>query len=146
MKNIVIASDHGGYDLKNYLLVFLQELGYEVDDMGPQNSESVDYPDYGISLAQVVVAEKVPRGIVICGTGIGMSIKANRYKYIRCALCHNVETAELAKSLGAECPFIRSDNLTMDSIKTNVRDLAELNPACFGLDADKFNYATYFHI
>ena len=83
MKNIVIASDHGGYDLKNYLLVFLQELGYEVDDMGPPNSDSVDYPDYGISLARVVAEEKVPRGIVICGTGIGMSIVVNRFPGVR---------------------------------------------------------------
>ena len=97
MEKIAIASDHGGYDLKNYLLVFLKELGYEVNDMGPPNADSVDYPDYGISLAQVVVDGKVPRGIVICGTGIGMSIVVNRFPGIRGTLCSDLYTAKLCR-------------------------------------------------
>ena len=98
MKKIAIASDHGGYDLKNQLIKFLKQLGYEVEDMGPTNNDSVDYPDYGMSLAQVVAKEKVYRGIAICGTGIGISIAANKIKDIRCALCHSVETTKMARN------------------------------------------------
>jgi len=97
MKKIAIASDHGGYDLKVSIVLLLKELGYEVDDMGPQSSNSVDYPDYGIRLAKVVAKDKVPRGIVICGTGIGMSIVVNRFPGIRGTLCADLYTAKLSR-------------------------------------------------
>lgn len=97
MDKIAIASDHGGYDLKAAVEVLLRELGYEVDDLGPQNADSVDYPDYGISLARAVAEEKVSRGIVICGTGIGMSIVVNRFPGIRGTLCSDVYTAKLCR-------------------------------------------------
>ena len=97
MDKIAVASDHAGYDLKKNIAEFLKELGYEVDDMGPENSDLVDYPDYGISLAQAVVEEKVLRGIVICGTGIGMSIVVNRFPGIRGTLCSDVYTAKLCR-------------------------------------------------
>ena len=97
MEKIAISSDHAGYNLKKIILTFLKELDYQVDDMGPQNSESVDYPDYGISLAQVVVEGKFPRGIVICGTGIGMSIVVNRFPGIRGTLCSDLYTAKLCR-------------------------------------------------
>ena len=97
MEKIAISSDHAGYNLKKIILTFLKELDYQVDDMGPQNSESVDYPDYGISLAQVVVEGKFPRGIVICGTGIGMSIVVNRFPGIRGTLCSDLYMAKLCR-------------------------------------------------
>ena len=97
MEKIAISSDHAGYNLKKIILTFLKELDYQVDDMGPQNSESVDYPDYGISLAQAVVERKVPRGVVICGTGIGMSIVVNRFPGIRGTLCSDLYTAKLCR-------------------------------------------------
>jgi len=97
MNNIAIASDHGGYDLKNAVKIMLRELGYEVNDLGPKNNGSVDYPDYGISLARAVAEEKVARGIVICGTGIGMSIVVNRFPGIRGTLCSDVYTAKLCR-------------------------------------------------
>ena len=97
MEKIVISSDHAGYNLKKIILTFLKELDYQVDDMGPQNSESVDYPDYGIILPQVVVEGKFPRGIVICGTGIGMSIVVNRFPGIRGTLCSDLYTAKLCR-------------------------------------------------
>ena len=97
MDKIAVASDHAGYDLKKNIVEFLKELGYEVEDMGPENSDLVDYPDYGISLAQAVVEEKVLRGIVICGTGIGMSIVVNRFPGIRGTLCSDVYTAKLCR-------------------------------------------------
>ena len=97
MEKIAIASDHGGYDLKSYLLIFLKELGYEVKDLGPPNSNAVDYPDYGSSLAKVVLDGKVSRGIVICGTGIGMSIVVNRFPGIRGTLCSDLYAAKLSR-------------------------------------------------
>ena len=97
MGKIAISSDHAGYNLKKIISTFLKELDYQVDDMGPQNSESVDYPDYGISHAQVVVEGKFPRGIVICGTGIGMSIVVNRFPGIRGTLCSDLYTAKLCR-------------------------------------------------
>ena len=97
MKKIAIASDHGGYDLKNQLIKFIKQLSYEVDDMGPTNNDSVDYPDYGMSLAQVVAEEKVYRGIAICGTGIGMSIVVNRFPGIRGALCSDLYSAKFSR-------------------------------------------------
>ena len=97
MDLIGIASDHAGFDLKANIVLFLSELRYEVNDMGPATSNSVDYPDYGISVAQAVTANKVSRGIVICGTGIGMSIVVNRFPGIRGTLCSDVYTAKLCR-------------------------------------------------
>jgi ribose 5-phosphate isomerase B len=97
MELIGIASDHGGFDLKANIISFLRELGYELSDMGPENSDSVDYPDYGIKIAQAITKNKVSRGIVICGTGIGMSIVVNRFSGIRGALCSDIFTAKLSR-------------------------------------------------
>ena len=97
MDLIGIASDHAGFDLKANIVLFLSELRYEVNDMGPATSNSVDYPDYGISVAQAVTANKVSRGVVICGTGIGMSIVVNRFPGIRGTLCSDVYTAKLCR-------------------------------------------------
>ena len=79
MKKIAIASDHGGFDLKESVIYSMREKGLEIDDLGPSSDVSVDYPDYGIKLAQAIVEQKVERGIVICGTGVGMSIVVNRF-------------------------------------------------------------------
>lgn len=97
MDIIAVASDHGGFDLKKDVIGLLMELGYKVNDMGPENSNSVDYPDYGISLARAVADKNVSRGIVICGTGIGMSIVVNRFPGIRGTLCSDVYTAKLCR-------------------------------------------------
>ena len=97
MDLIGIASDHAGLDLKANIVLLLSELRYEVNDMGPATSNSVDYPDYGISVAQAVTANKISRGIVICGTGIGMSIVVNRFPGIRGTLCSDVYTAKLCR-------------------------------------------------
>ena len=97
MKKIAIASDHGGFDLKESVMGALRDKGFEIDDLGPSSAESVDYPDYGIKLAQVIVEQKVERGIVICGTGVGMSIVVNRFPGIRGALCSDVYTAKMCR-------------------------------------------------
>ena len=97
MNIIGISSDHGGFDLKTDIVLLLNELGHEVNDMGPENSKSVDYPDYGVSVAQAVISKNIFRGIVICGTGIGMSIVVNRFSGIRGALCSDLYTAKLSR-------------------------------------------------
>jgi len=97
MKKIAIASDHGGFNLKESMIAHLLNTGWEVDDLGPHNGDAVDYPDYGIKLAEAVADKKVERGIVICGTGIGMSIVVNRYPGIRGTLCSDLFTAKLCR-------------------------------------------------
>ena len=84
---IAIASDHGGYDYKQELIPYIESLGHQVLDLGCHGPASVDYPDYGIPCAQAVARGEADRGVVICGTGIGISISANKVPGIRCALC-----------------------------------------------------------
>ena len=97
MEKIGIASDHGGFELKESIISHLLKNNWDVDDLGPHNEDSVDYPDYGIKLAKAVSLKKVSRGIVICGTGIGMSIVVNRHPGIRGALCTDLFTAKLCR-------------------------------------------------
>ena len=97
MEKIAIASDHGGFELKEYIISHLLSTDWDVDDLGPHSGDSVDYPDFGIKLAEAVSEKKVGRGIVICGTGIGMSIVVNRYPRIRGALCTDLFTAKLCR-------------------------------------------------
>ena len=104
---IYIASDHNGYNLKNLIIEwlnqdFINRLPKHIDtiypiDMGPNNHEKCDYPYYAHMVSKLVSLNKNSIGIVICGTGTGMSIVCNRYNSIRCALCHNIESAKLAK-------------------------------------------------
>tara|TARA_B100000686_G_scaffold133856_1_gene140896 strand:- start:1478 stop:1951 length:474 start_codon:yes stop_codon:yes gene_type:complete len=97
MKKIVIASDHGGFDLKESVITQLLNENWEVDDLGPPNKDSVDYPDYGVKLAEVILGKNVERGILICGTGLGMSIVVNRFPGIRGTLCNDAYTAKMCR-------------------------------------------------
>jgi RpiB/LacA/LacB family sugar-phosphate isomerase len=94
---IAIASDHAGREMKEDLKDYLQTIGVEVVDMGVNDDKSVDYPDYGIPLAERVSKGEVPRGVLVCGTGIGMSILANKFRGVRAALVNDVYTARMAK-------------------------------------------------
>ena len=94
---IAVASDHGGYKLKEYLKKYLEEKGEEVIDLGTDSEESIDYPVYGKACGEAVVSGKADRGIVCCGTGIGISIAANKVKGVRCALCTDVHMAEMSR-------------------------------------------------
>lgn len=94
---IGIGSDHGGYSLKKQIKEFLEEKGIEVADYGTNSSDSVDYPDFAKIVAEAVVNKEVERGIVICGTGIGISIAANKVKGIRCALCTDTYSARMSR-------------------------------------------------
>ena len=93
---IIIASDHAGFKLKEELKNFLKSQGHKIKDCGTDSEESVDYPDIGYKAAKSVAKEKC-FGILICGSGIGMSIVANKVKGIRAALCHDESTAEVAR-------------------------------------------------
>ena len=94
---IAIASDHGGFDLKEQVKVWLQEMGHEVEDFGCHSKESCDYPDFGAAAARAVASGQCERGIVICTTGIGISITANKVKGILCALCSEPWSAEMTR-------------------------------------------------
>jgi len=92
-----IATDHAGIDLKNYTVELLKEKGHDVIDLGPFSKERVDYPDYAVKVALSVLADSLAHGILICGSGIGMSMAANRHSGIRAALCHDAYTATVAR-------------------------------------------------
>ena len=94
---IVAASDHAGLPLKRAVLEHLAGRGLEVEDLGTYDGTSVDYPDFAHRLAARVAAEEGTVGILICGTGIGMSMAANRHRGVRAALCHDAYTAEMAR-------------------------------------------------
>lgn len=94
---IAMASDHGGFGLKKVIKEHIAERGLKVVDLGTNSEESVDYPVYGKACAEAVASGKADLGIVCCGTGIGISIAANKVKGIRCGLCTSVEMAELTK-------------------------------------------------
>ena len=96
-KKIAIASDHAGRELKDDLIEFLKEMGMETVDMGVNSNASVDYPDYGTPLAEKVSKGETEKGVLICGTGIGMSILANKFRGVRAALVSDVYTARMAK-------------------------------------------------
>jgi ribose 5-phosphate isomerase B len=96
-ERILIASDHAGFELKEKLERALGELGYDVQDLGTDSAESTDYADYAHPLAQKVSAGEVQRGVLLCGTGLGMSYTANRYPHVRAAVAWNPEIAKLAR-------------------------------------------------
>lgn len=95
---LAIGCDHGGFELKEEILKFLKTVAnIQVSDLGPAGKESVDYPDYGAKVSEAVSSGATDRGILICGTGIGMSIVANRYPDVRAALCHDHFTAQMSR-------------------------------------------------
>jgi len=94
---IIVASDHAGFEFKNHILRYLSEKEIETLDLGTKNNNSVDYPDYASKVAKLISAGEIDQGILICGTGIGMSIAANKFTGVRAALCHNLETAEASR-------------------------------------------------
>jgi len=95
---LAIGADHGGVELKQEIVKFLQSIkNIEVSDYGTTTRDSVDYPDYGRTVSEAVSRGTVDRGILICGTGIGMSIVANRFPRVRAALCHDNFTARMSR-------------------------------------------------
>ena len=119
---IIIGSDHAAYDLKEKVKVFLIQRGIDVEDVGCHSEDSVDYPDFGIKVASMVSAGKFERGILMCGTGIGMSMVANKFPHVRAALCTDLFSSIMSKRhnnsnilvLGAR---IVGDILAMEIVK-----------------------------
>ncbi|MDP2331645.1 MAG: ribose 5-phosphate isomerase B [Reyranella sp.] len=95
--SIAVASDHAGFDLKELLKRDLQQAGHDVLDLGTNSSESVDYPDFGKAMAEVIGSGKAGCGVLVCGTGIGISIAANRNPKVRAAVVHDVTSARLSR-------------------------------------------------
>jgi ribose 5-phosphate isomerase B len=96
-ETIAVAADHGGFELKALLVQHLKDKGFDVLDLGTHSTESVDYPDIVEKLVDVIRSGRVRRGVLMCGTGIGASIAANRHPEVRAALCHDVTTARLSR-------------------------------------------------
>ncbi|MBY0324737.1 MAG: ribose 5-phosphate isomerase B [Reyranella sp.] len=94
---IAVASDHAGFDLKEILKRDLQEAGHDVLDLGTNSTQSVDYPDFGAAMADAVASGKAAKGVLVCGTGIGISIAANRNPKVRAAVVHDVTSARLTR-------------------------------------------------
>ena len=94
---VALAADHAGFELKNLLKTAIEEHGLEVLDLGTHDGASVDYPDMAGALAAALAEGRAGRGVLVCGTGIGISIAANRHRHLRAALCHDVTTATLAR-------------------------------------------------
>jgi len=96
-ETIAIASDHAGFDLKSSLRNDLVDMGYEVLDLGTNSTDSVDYPDFGYAMAQALADNRAQRGVLVCGSGIGISIAANRHANIRAALVHDALGAKMCR-------------------------------------------------
>lgn len=94
---IAIGSDHRGVDAKRRLVTFLKEAGHDVVDVGPENADSVDYPDFAFEVGSRVSKGETDRGILVCGTGIGMCIAANKVRAVRAASCHDTIAAEMCR-------------------------------------------------
>ena len=97
MKKIFISSDHAGYKLKEFIKIYLNKKKYKYADLGPKNDHRVDYPDYAHKVAKKVKINKSHVGILICGSGMGMNIVANRHKNIRAAQCFSQKSAKLSR-------------------------------------------------
>jgi len=96
-QKIYLGADHGGFELKESVKAYLEELDYEIEDLGTHSDTSVDYPEYGRRVGEAVVKDKKGLGIIICGSGIGISIAANKVAGVRCAMCNSIELATLGK-------------------------------------------------
>ncbi|MCD1260905.1 ribose 5-phosphate isomerase B [Paenibacillus athensensis] len=94
---IAMGADHAGYRLKDVIIPFIESLGHQVEDLGCHCGDSVDYPDYALAVCEKVTAGEADKGILICGTGIGMTIAANKVPGIRCALVHDLFSAKATR-------------------------------------------------
>jgi ribose 5-phosphate isomerase B len=101
METIAIASDHTGVELKSTLAAMLDEAGYAVQDLGTTGTKSVDYPDYADRMAEALGQGPATRGVLICGTGVGIAMAANRHRGLRAALCHDAVTARMGRAHNA---------------------------------------------
>lgn len=119
---IALGSDHRGYEVKRRIAVLLPQLAHEVIDLGPDGRDNVDYPDFAFRVACAVGEQRVERGILVCGTGIGMCIAANKVSGVRAAPCHDSVTAEMSRRHNdANVLCLSADLLGADLIERMVR-------------------------
>ncbi|MGM0533318.1 MAG: ribose 5-phosphate isomerase B [Campylobacterota bacterium] len=97
MKRVYVATDHAGFAVKDFVIKCLKDAGHEVIDLGPESAQRVDYPDFAKKLSTTLVQDEGSFGVLVCGTGIGISIAANKIDGIRAALCHDDYTARLCR-------------------------------------------------
>ena len=121
MKKILIGSDHAGFTLKEKLKAYLKKkLGYAVEDGGTYSNESCDYPDYVWEVAQAVAQKRVEQGILICKSGIGSSILANRFPGVRAALCYNLKGAKLSRQHNDSNILVLGAGFVSDSLAKKI--------------------------
>ena len=141
---ILLASDHAGFPLKSHLAKTLQSTGHDLTDLGPFSTESVDYPDYAEELCRALLAGKGERGILVCNSGVGMSIAANRFRGIRAALCLYPVMARYARLHNDANVLVLGGGLTGPFLAKEITDVF-LNESFEGgrhkRRTDKFDWA-----
>ena len=123
MSKLYIASDHGGYNLKNKIIEHLITKNYEVDDLGCYSSESCDYPDYAHKLAKKILETENSKGILVCGTGIGMSIAANRHSGIRASHCTDTFSARMTRMHNDSNVLCLGERVTGEGLALDIVDI-----------------------
>ena len=123
MKKILIASDHAGFGLKEIIKKHLSKKKLKIIDLGPFNLVKVDYPDYAHKLSKKINLNKELKGILVCGSGIGMEMTANKYKNVRAALCYNQKSAKLARSHNKANVITFGSRLTKKNIALKCIDI-----------------------
>ncbi|MBR1943488.1 ribose 5-phosphate isomerase B [bacterium] len=122
MTRIAIGSDHGGFNLKSKIIKHLEEKGYEVQDFGTYSTDSCDYPVYAKAVAKSVAKGENEKGIIVCGSGIGVSIAANKVKGVRAALCHESHSAMLSRLHNNANVLCLGERITGESLALDIVD------------------------
>lgn len=120
MEKIIIGSDHGGFHLKEKLKVYLEKKGFKVKDVGPYSAESCDYPEFAYAAAKDVSIGKFKRGILICKSGIGNSIVANKLPRVRAALCYNVKAAVISRQHNDSNVLVLGSNFVTEELARKI--------------------------
>ncbi|MBR2524905.1 ribose 5-phosphate isomerase B [bacterium] len=123
MTKIAIGSDHGGFNLKGKIIKYLEEKGYEVKDYGTYSTDSCDYPVYAKAVAKSVANGENEKGIIVCGSGIGVSIAANKVKGVRAALCHESHSAMLSRLHNNANVLCLGERITGESLALDIVDV-----------------------
>ena len=123
MTKIAIGSDHGGFNLKNKIIKHLEEKSYEVKDYGTYSTDSCDYPVYAKAVAKSVASGENEKGILVCGSGIGVSIAANKVKGVRAALCHESHSAMLSRLHNNANVLCLGERITGESLALDIVDV-----------------------
>ncbi|MDY6852051.1 MAG: ribose 5-phosphate isomerase B, partial [Thermodesulfobacteriota bacterium] len=119
---ILIGSDHAGWNLKAAVKAHLSSTGHQVSDAGPEKAESCDYSEYALKVAEAVAAQECERGILICGTGLGMSMAANRVKGVRAALCSNEYMARMSRAHNDSNILCLGERVTGEGLALSILD------------------------